>query len=592
MNNRNLFYQFFGVHVLILIVAISFVTFYTWFTMRTAFERQWIQELDVQASLLSTVLSGDDGTLDEHELVRVFARKEYPTGHRFTLTLPNGKVIGDTATDADAADSHADRPEIQEALTKGRAIQHRYSASLGKPMLYLAQRIPAEGPAAAVLRIAIPEFTLTHEIQSSGHMLVVLGLIVCLTALGMGYLASLRITGPVSALKSGIQRIGDGELSFRLAIPAVPHLGELARSINQTADRISKQIHDLAEERNLRALILTNMAHGVIAIDGARVVKDINKAAQDMTGFRGPLTAATHIEEVVRYPGVLRLIDECERTGGLVEREMTIGADSDITVSVRVTPLRDTHERPVGTLIIINDVTLLRKLETVRQDFVANVSHELRTPVTSIKGFTETLLDGAKDDPATAERFLEIIMRQANQLEAIISDLLDLSRLEQNASPGIEKIPTPLAGILRSAAELCQDRAALRGVTLRVTCGEGIVVSLHSGLMEQALVNLIDNAIKYGTTPERPHVEIEATAASDTVEVRVRDHGNGIERIHLDRLFERFYRVDKGRSREMGGTGLGLAIVKHIMLVHDGTIHVESELGAGATFIAQLPLAK
>jgi len=589
MKNRTLFYQFFGVHVLILFAAISFVTFYTWFAMRAAFQRQWIQELGVQADLLSTVLSHDDGSLDEHEASLVFARKEYPGGHRFTLLLPNGKVIGDTAADAGTADSHADRPEIQEALKKGRSIQRRYSASLGKPMLYLAQRIPAEGPPVAVLRVAIPELTLMHEIQVSGHMLIVLVVIVCLTALGMGYLASLRIIGPVSALKSGLQRIGDGELSFRLAIPAVPHLGELAKSINQTADRIEKQIHDLAEERNLRALILANMARGVIAIDGARVVMDINQAARNMTGFQGPLTGATHIEAIVRYPGVLRLIDDCERVKEPIEREMNIGTDGEMIVTVRVTPLNDMQGQCLGILIIINDVTLLRKLETVRQDFVANVSHELRTPVTSIKGFTETLLDGAKDDPAAATHFLEIIMRQANQLESIIRDLLDLSRLEQNSSQDIEKAPTPLAGILRNAAELCQDRAAGRGARLTVSCEEGLVVTLHPGLIEQALVNLIDNAIKYGTTPECPQVEVEAIASGDAVEVRVRDHGNGIERQHLGRLFERFYRVDKGRSRKMGGTGLGLSIVKHIVLIHGGTVSVESAQGAGSTFIIRLP---
>ena len=590
MKNRTLFYQFFGIHILILALVIGVVSCFTWFAMRGAFHRQWCQKLETQSALLATMLSDNNNGLDEDAVRRFFGRRGGDLAeHRFTLVLPDGKVIGDTGADVSAMDSHTDRPEIQEALKNGNSIQRRYSVNLGQPMLYLAQRIPADGPAVAVLRVAIPEFTLMREIKSSGRMLVTLAAVVFLTALALGYVASLRIIGPVSALQRGLQRIGDGELSFRLAIPPVPHLGDLARSINQAADRIEKQIHDLAEERNLRALILANMARGVIAIDDTHILKDINRAARDMTGFQGTLTNATHIGEVIRYPNLLSLMDDCERTRMPVEREMNIGPDGDVIVNVRVTPLTDMLERHVGILIVMNDVTLLRKLETVRQDFAANVSHELRTPVTSIKGFTETLLDGAKDDPATTDRFLNIIMRQANQLESIIRDLLELSRLEQSSSNSIEKTPTPLAGILRSAAELCQDRANGRGVTLDVQCETGLIVPIHAGLIEQAVVNLIDNAIKYGATPAQAQVDITAEALGATVELRVRDHGNGIEKIHIDRLFERFYRIDKGRSREMGGTGLGLAIVKHIAIIHDGTVGIESEQGLGATFIIRLP---
>jgi len=590
LKHRNLFYQFFGIHVLILIVAISFVTAYTWLSIREAFHRQWIQELDVQSHLLTAMLLDENGALSERVVNRLFGQKGgLDAEHRITLILPDGKVIGDTAADANAVDSHADRPEIQEALKNGRSIQRRHSVSLGKPMLYLAQRIPAEGPPTAVLRIAVPEFTLLREIQAVGRMLAVLMAVVIVTAVGMGYWASLRIIGPVSALRSGLRRLGGGELSFRLAIPAVPHLGELAKSINQTADRIERQIHTLAEERNLRALILANMARGIIATDVERVVKDINASARNMTGFQSPLTSTTRIGEVIRYPSLLRLIDDCERAKEPIEREMNIGPDGEMIVTVRVTPLQDTQGQCMGILIIINDVTHVRKLETIRQDFVANVSHELRTPVTSIKGFTETLLDGAKDDPETAERFLNIIMRQASQLESIIHDLLELSRLEQSSAQSIEKLPTPLAAVLRNAAGLCQDRANRRGAKLNVSCAENLTISVHAGLLEQALINLIDNAIKYGTTPARAQVDISAVTVGNAVEIRVRDYGNGVEKIHLARLFERFYRVDKGRSREMGGTGLGLAIVKHIILIHDGTVSIESEQGLGTTFIIHLP---
>jgi two-component system phosphate regulon sensor histidine kinase PhoR len=313
---------------------------------------------------------------------------------------------------------------------------------------------------------------------------------------------------------------------------------------------------------------------------------DLNDAARRQLDMHVSASEGTRIGEVTRYPELLSLIDASERTDDPVEREMVAG---ESVLNMRATGLKDTSDRRIGTLVVLSDVTLLRKLETVRQDFVANVSHELRTPITSVKGFAETLLDGAMKDPETAERFLKIIVRQSIQLESIIRDLLELSRLEQNSAQTLDRQQTPVAGILKNALELCQGRAADRGVKLSLACEEGLTAVVHAGLMEQAVVNLIDNAIKYGTTSENARVDVEAVREASCVRISVRDFGNGIEHKHLDRLFERFYRVDKGRSRELGGTGLGLAIVKHIVLIHKGTVDVESELGKGATFTIRLP---
>jgi two-component system phosphate regulon sensor histidine kinase PhoR len=404
--------------------------------------------------------------------------------------------------------------------------------------------------------------------------------------LAISYGAALRIVGPVSELQSGLTRLGGGELSLRLEIPPVPHLAELARSINQTVDRLQKYIQALNEERNLRTLILNNMTRGVIAIDTHHAIMDLNEAARGLLNLHAAASEGARIGEVTRYPELLSLIDASEKSDDPVEREMVSG---ERVLNVRATALKDVAGHRIGSLLVLSDVTLLRKLETVRQDFVANVSHELRTPITSVKGFAETLLDGAIHDPATAERFLKIIVRQATQLESIIRDLLELSRLEQNSAQTLDRQRTPVAGILKNALELCQSRAAERGVALSLNCEEGLTAVVHAGLMEQAVVNLIDNAIKYGANGEGARVDIAAAREASCVHISVRDYGNGIERSHLERLFERFYRVDKGRSRELGGTGLGLAIVKHIVLIHKGTVDVESEIGKGSTFTIRLP---
>jgi len=590
MKNRTLFLSFFGVQILILFIAISFVTFYTWFTSRNAFYRQWFRELRLQAELVSTLLPDDNNTIDTNAVHRLFTRISRSESHRFTLVLSNGKVIGDTQADPVYLDLHNDRPEIRDAIQNGQGFQRRYSASLGMMMLYLAERMPQHGPLQAVIRVAVPERTLMHELNESNRYIIVLIIVVFLSALAVSYWSSLRIIGPVSSFQYGLQRLGQGEFSFRLSVPDVPHLSTLARSINQTAERIEHYITALDEERNLRALILANMARGVCALDQARVVRDINQSAKRMLGLEGVETVTgTRISELVRHPGLLNLLDISETNPAPVDREMTFGLEQELLLNVRATPLADMQGQRVGTLILLNDITLFRKLETVRQDFVANVSHELRTPVTSIKGFAETLLDGAKNDPAACERFLKIIVRQANQLESIIHDLLELSRLE-DGSAALEKQRSSLQSIVTGAVELCQHSAREKNVELVVFCQKEVEAVVQPGLIEQALVNLIDNAIKYGVTETNRRVEISASCANRMALFSVRDFGNGIPKNHLDRIFERFYRVDKGRSREMGGTGLGLAIVKHIALVHNGTVSVNSESGSGAIFTIQLPV--
>jgi len=469
MKNRTLFFQFFGLQILVLLGAIGFVAGYTWFVAQEAFDRQWIKELESQAQILAKLLPDDQGEIQQADVGRFFNRIDGTGGYRYTLIRVDGVVLADTEADVQKLQSHKDRPEFLEAVKRGRGSQTRYSVSLDKNMLYLAQRIPAEGPAKAVIRVAVPERTILRELAVSKQMIVLLVVFVFLVALTVSYWTSLRIIGPVSDIQKGVQQLGNGDFSFRLEIPPVPHLARLARAINQMAEQIER-------------------------------------------------------------------------------------------------------------------------LSTIRQDFVANVSHELRTPVTSIKGFAETLLDGAKDSPKDCERFLGIILRQTTQLESIIHDLLELSRMEQNSIQSLDKFPTALDETIRNVVALSQSRADEKGVTVRTSCAPGLIANVHVGFIEQALLNLIDNALKYGVTPEEPFIDISATREGQSFAITVKDYGNGIPPSHLDRIFERFYRVDKGRSRDMGGTGLGLSIVKHIALIHGGSVRVKSELGKGTAFTLTLPV--
>ena len=296
------------------------------------------------------------------------------------------------------------------------------------------------------------------------------------------------------------------------------------------------------------------------------------------------------IQEVVRNLELQQLVAGILAQGAPIEAEiiLTVGGQ-DRTLQASGTVLRGgDDDHPIGAVVVLNDVTRLKRLESVRRDFVANVSHELKTPVTSIKGFTETLLDGALDDPEAARRFLRIVDGQADRLNAIIQDLLALSALEagQELRPPLEE--ADVCDVVSVAVEECATKAAARRIALRRTCSGQVFAAINPPLLEQAVVNLIDNAIKY--SPEGSDVDVLLEERSDEIAIEVRDEGPGIARQHLPRLFERFYRVDKARSRDMGGTGLGLAIVKHIAQVHGGGVSVSSELGKGSIFTLHLPL--
>ena len=596
MKKRKLFWQFFGAHIVILFLAVGFVSLYTWYEGRNTFKKQWITELEVQADLAVAMFEGADTKLKTKEDCELFFKRlSRLDRQRFTLILPDGAVIGDTKAKVSTMDSHKSRPEVQEARKTGRGRRERYSATLGRQMLYVARRVPSgmNQPEQAVMRVSVPMTTLSKKISATNREMLVLMTVVLLATLGLSYLAALRIVGPVSDLQTGLTRIGGGEYSFRLKVPQIPHLSDLVRSINQTADSLESHIYELEEERNLRALILKSMDLGLIAVDSEQRIMNMNKSALKLLNVTVKNIEGCKIGEVVRFPDLLKFLDVSEGSDKKTESTMRIEIDSESgeerILTMQSTALNDLHNKRIGTLIVLNDITRIRKLETVRQDFVDNVSHELRTPVTSIKGFSETLLDGALDDPKTARHFVGIIARQADQLEQIICDLLELSRLDQSLDKELDCDKTPVAGMLKNAVELCQNRIQDVGASVEVECAEDVFVDVHSGLIEQALVNLIDNALKYGCAEESKKIAVSSVRDGMAVKIQVCDFGAGVEKRHLDRMFERFYRVDSGRSRELGGTGLGLSIVKHIVMIHHGTVDVDSEPGKGACFTITLP---
>lgn len=594
MKSRFLFWQFFGAHVLILLGALGFLSLYAWKFSAGAFREQWVRELEMQARLAAALLpeGGDLARLDRREVAGFFRRLGDEEAHRFSLILPDGTVIGDTRADIARLESHRDRPEIVAAFREGRGVSERYSVSLGRHMLYVALRIPPRGDLQGVIRVSVPSREWRRDLQEARRSFLWVCGLVLVAALGLSLPAARRIIGPVAALTEGLNRVGSGDLSFRLALPSVPHLRQVARAINRSSEQLQRSFHALREERNRRAMVLASMTHGVLAVGNDHRVLEINEAARKMLSLAETDLTGAPLSEVVRRPDLFALIEWSEESAEMVERESAdAGADGRV-LRLRASPLRSVEGKRIGTLVVLNDVTRIRRLERMRSDFVANVSHELRTPVTAIKGFAEALLEETNPpDAATAKRFLNIIARQARGMEALIDDLLTLARLENSAGETIAREPVSVRNVLREAVEICRAKNVSEAEPeIRWECPEDLTAHLHAGLLEQAVVNLLDNAVKYGARDGRVRVDLAARREGEAgVAVTVRDYGPGIDPRHADRIFERFYRIDKGRSRELGGTGLGLAIVKHIAQALGGSVELDSRSGEGATFILRFP---
>jgi len=510
---------------------------------------------------------------------------------RVTVILLNGKVVGDSQENPADMDDHSDRPEIRDALRTGEGMSRRPSPTLGIEMMYVAIPLKIGEEDVGTLRLSLALTDLAEAVGVVTRKIIIGTVVVAIMASVLALLISRWISRPLEQMRRGADRFAGGDFSQRLLVPdAAVEIKGLAESLNSMAEQLDERIRTIVEQRQELVAVLSSMSEGVLAVDGTARVISINNAAVRMFNVEDPeAVVGRGLAEAIRNPVLQDLISRTWSSKDSTDGEIVIDMpDGQHQVEVGGSIIRGPSEDEVGVLTILRDVTRLRRLERLRRDFVANVSHELKTPVTSIQGFVETLREGAAKDPEKADHFMGILAEQANRLGAIIDDLLSLSRLEQDSAAGqFEMTETGLLGMLQSAAAVCEHRAAQRQVNIRIDCPEALCARVSHQLLEQAICNLLDNAIKFSATGGV--VSVEASGLDDDLIIAVRDAGPGIAAEHLGRIFERFYRVDKGRSRDLGGTGLGLAIVKHIAQAHGGSVCVDSTVGKGSTFTIRIP---
>ncbi|MGM0665044.1 MAG: ATP-binding protein [Thermodesulfobacteriota bacterium] len=509
---------------------------------------------------------------------------------RITVILPSGRVVGDTHEDPLTMDSHADRIEVSSAIRGDVGVATRYSRTLDQEMMYVGIPLSDEAGFLGVVRTSVPFVPIDRTIGRITSRIVFQGLLVAILAALLSLWISRRQSRPLETIKDGAERFASGELDFRLSVPESEEMGGLAAALNQMATDLAERLQAVRRQRNELEAVLSSMVEGVIAVDMDERVIRMNQAAASMLRCHSSEARNRSIQEVSRNTELQRFVAETLASDSLVERDLNLYVEGDRTVSAHGTGLRDEKGARMGSLIVLNDITRLRRLENVRRDFVANVSHEIKTPITAIKGFVETLQEtAAEEDPGTTRRFLEIIERHVDRLEALVEDLLDLSRIEdQEQTKGIGLEPGLVSDILKGAAELVKEKVGGPAANFDISCEEGLAAPMNPILLEQAFVNLLENAVKY--SPAGSVVRVTADRSGGETVVRIEDSGPGIPAVHLDRIFERFYRVDKSRSRKLGGTGLGLAIVKHVVMVHGGRVEVESRPGEGSAFIVHLPI--
>jgi two-component system phosphate regulon sensor histidine kinase PhoR len=586
---KRLIWQLFPSYLLITLLSLLAVSWYASSSLRHFFLDRTAADLKTRALLVEKQIAAHLTPLDAAAVDAICKEIGKHSATRITVILPSGQVIGDSRETPQLMDNHAGRPEIASALKGETGMSRRYSKTLMQRMMYVAIPLKNGQTTSGVIRISLPTTSIDRELRSIQIKIALGGLLIALIAAGISLLISRRISRPIEEMKKGADHFAEGDLTHRLTAPDSEELASLAEALNQMAAQLDRRIETIMSQRNELETVLASMLEGVIAIDNEERIINLNSAAVGLFDSKPENCRDRNLQEVIRNSALQQFVRQSIISQVPKEDDISLYHNGEKTLHLHSSPLLDANKERIGTLVVFNDVTHLRRLENMRRDFVANVSHEIKTPLTAIKGFVETLHQGSVDNPEEAKRFLGIIQKHVDRLSSIVEDLLSLSRIEQEDEVKTIKLEEGfIKDVFRSAILICRPKAEEKNITVISLCDEPISARFDAMLLEQAVVNLLDNGIKY-SEPERT-IYLKAERDNSEIKISVVDQGLGIAKKHLPRLFERFYRVDKARSRKMGGTGLGLAIVKHIAQAHGGSVSVESTLGQGSTFTIHLPL--
>lgn len=547
-------------------------------------EKQTQENLQTQVHLFSKVI---ENVTDPVTLQRLAEESAMGSSVRFTVVDTDGRVIAESAGRPQSNRHLNQYPEIQEALKTGHGRDNRFSELSQSDMIYSSYFDPNQ---LYIVRAGITRKLVDQSENLYLNRIIIAGLISLFISLLLAYIASRRISTPISRLEDTARRFARREIRAIKEEQPWAEFDSLSDSLSLMASEIDQQILNLTLQKQETEVILASMTEGVLALDTDNNLLSANDSAQELLNFQNEPALNQPFFNTVHSKNLEELIARTQSQEDELREDFQLGSpEEERILEYRGKPLLGIEKQTIGTLVVLHDVTQNRLFERMRREFVGNVSHELRTPITSIQGFLETLMEGDIEDPKEAQHFMRIIDRQTKRLSSIIEDLLSLSRLDQmQSSTSIDKHWHRIHSLLTAVKDLCYQEARKKNITLEFQLDEHLELKINQGLFEQALVNLVNNAIRY--SPEETQVSISFKEHQEGFRISVQDQGPGIALEHQERLFERFFRIDKARSRAAGGTGLGLAIVKHIARLHETNVGLNSQLGEGSCFYLNLPL--
>lgn len=513
---------------------------------------------------------------------------------RVTFIDLNGEVLADSAEEAATMSNHRNRPEMQQTIQTGSvAFATRLSETTDKKMVYAAMPVTLNGDTIGYLRLS----TGTEEIDNSVRqlwMFTLLGMFIALLIAGVfGFRMGSKITNPITEINNAAEQIMRMNFNVKVNVESQDEIGRLGLTVNTIAENFNRQMGRILESERQLSNVMENMVSGVVMLDREGKFVLLNRSAEELLGYNfSELRGKVFFESHQQSEFVAMVAESFEREERQRE-ELMFYYPRESMMEVNIVPMYQKDDAWVGMLIVLNDITAIRRLEKMRSEFVANVSHELKTPIAAIKGFAETILSGAVQDQSTMESFLKIIFDESNRLDRLVMDILDLSKIESKRIP-LFFSPIHLETFIVNTVNMMRQHADSKKITVKIDIPEDIYLEADEDRLRQIVINLLSNGINY--TPNGGKVIVSAIVSreeqhgAESVRICFEDTGLGIPKKDLPRIFERFYRVDKARSRVSGGTGLGLSIVKYLVELHNGSIHVQSELGVGSKFILDLPI--
>lgn len=580
-----LLWQIFPLFLIIIISSLLFVTFYSTNCFKKFFLENTTKELTIRTKLLEKKFV--NFLKLKSNINKICKEFGEITETRITVILPSGVVIADSFGNINSMENHITRPEIIQAFQKKTGVSVRYSSTLNTNMIYIALPIINNNQIVAVVRTSVSLYSIDNQINSvRNNIFLALFFVILLTA-SVGLFMIKKITLPIEQMKKGAAEFAKGNLNTKLVIPDSEELSALAVTMNIMAENLSEKIKAFKNRSMELEAVHESMQEGVIAIDMDEKIITINNTATKIFGFASSSLKGKYILEAVRNLEFYKFIKKALTSDKPIEDDIVIKKDNNLILNIHSTALYDIDKIHIGILIIFHDITRIRKLEIMHKEFASNVSHELKTPLTTINGFIETLLEMKPENNIPEyEKFLKIIEKNVHRIIALINDLLSLSKLERLKGSDISfdnRCKVVLINLLQEAVDICHAGINKKNITVTIDCPEKIMVMVEPVLIKQAITNLIDNAVKY--CDNNNIILITGESQNRFINITVKDKGWGIDKEHLSKIFNRFYRVDKARSRNEGGTGLGLAIVKHIARYHNGKIQVTSKKNQGSSFI-------